>query len=89
MGRLGVKSLKCISRVLHIKGPVQDLAAISSNITCSEITDCSTLQYLKHVSSAVLWCDHEVNVSLVPQKYRVGYINHHPSIDQVESLFRV
>lgn len=46
-------------------------------------------QYLKHVSSAVLWCDDEVDVSLVSQKWRVGYINQQPGIYQVESLLRL
>lgn len=45
-----------------------------------------TLQYLKHVSSAVLWSDDEVDVSLVSQKCRVGYVNQQPGVYQVDAL---
>lgn len=44
--------------------------------------------YLKHVSSAGLWCDDEVDISLVSQKWRIANIDQQPSIYQVESLLR-
>lgn len=46
------------------------------------------LHHLKHVSSTVLWCNDEVDVSLVSQEGRVGDINFQPCIYQVDSLFR-
>lgn len=46
------------------------------------------LLHLKHVSSTALWCNDEVDVSLVSQEGRVGDINLQPCIYQVDSLFR-
>lgn len=49
----------------------------------------TSLHHLKHVSSAVLWCNDEVDVSLVSQEGRVGYIYFQPCVYQVDRLFRI
>lgn len=71
------RDLQRVSYLLHQQHQKDNTLTQSYTCTCA---------YLKHGSSAVLWCNDEVNVPLFSQKWRVGCVYHQPSVYQVESF---